>query len=279
MKQTFWAILLLIGMYGQAQSISVLSYNIRYDNPEDGENNWKYRKEFLISQLKFFGPDVFGTQEGLINQLKDLDTGLQEYSYFGIGRDHGDDRGEFTAIFYNHNKFEVVEESTFWLSTTPDKPSKDWDAALPRICTYGHFKSKSNPSEFLLFNTHFDHRGKIAREKSAQLILEKIKQFNPKNLPVILMGDFNLESDSKGIQLITEQMLDTQIAAGSDAHGPKGTFNGFDFTKPVKNRIDYIFTSPENIKIIKSAILSDSFDCRYPSDHLPVYAELRLMAQ
>ncbi|RDY60222.1 endonuclease/exonuclease/phosphatase [Flagellimonas nanhaiensis] len=279
MKRTFWVIVLLLAAYGQAQSISVLSYNIRYDNPGDGLNSWEHRKEFLISQLKFYGPDVFGTQEGLIHQLKDVDAGLEQYRYFGIGRDHGDERGEFTAIFYNQNKLELLEESTFWLSKTPEKPSKYWDAALPRICTYGHFKAKDGPTEFLLFNTHFDHVGEIAREESAKLILKKIKELNPNKLPVVLMGDFNLESNSKGIQLIMEQMADTQIAAGSNAHGPQGTFNGFDFTKPVTRRIDYIFTSTVNIEIIKSGILSDSFDCRYPSDHLPVYAELKLKNQ
>ena len=279
MKQTFWVIVLLFVTYGQAQSVSVLSYNIRYDNPKDGINNWKHRKDFLISQLKFYGPDVFGTQEGLIHQLKELDAGLEQYSYFGIGRDHGDERGEFTAIFYNHDKFELLRENTFWLSKTPEKPSKDWDAALPRICTYGHFKAKDSPVEFLLFNTHFDHMGKIAREESAKLILKKIEELNPNKLPVVFMGDLNLESDTEGIQLIVKNMLDAHVAAGYNAHGPAGTYNGFDFTKPVTRRIDYIFTSPNNIEIKKSGILSDSFDCRYPSDHLPVYAELKLKNQ
>ena len=279
MKRTFWVMVLLFVACGQAQSVSVLSYNIRYDNPKDGINNWKHRKDFLISQLQFYGPDVFGTQEGLIHQLKELDAGLEQYSYFGIGRDHGDDRGEFTAIFYNHVKFELLKENTFWLSKTPEKPSKDWDAALPRICTYGHFKVKDSPVEFLLFNTHFDHVGKIACKESAKLILKKIEELNPNKLPVVFMGDLNLESDTEGIQLIVKNMLDAHVAAGHNAHGPVGTYNGFDFTKPVTRRIDYIFTSPNNIEIKKSGILSDSFDCRYPSDHLPVYAELKLKNQ
>ena len=168
----------------------------------------------------------------------------------------------------------MLDQGTFWLSPTPDRPSKGWDAALPRICTYGHFKTLKDSVEFYVFNTHFDHVGVTAREESAKLILKKISELNPQGFPVVLMGDFNLESTSKGVQLILEKMLDVHIAAGTNAHGPKGTFNGFEFTKPVERRIDYIFTSPDGFEILKSGILSDSFDCRYPSDHFPVYARL-----
>ena len=128
----------------------------------------------------------------------------------------------------------------------------------------------------MVFNTHFDHVGVKAREESSKLILKKIKELNPDGLAVILMGDFNLESDSPGVQVILGEMEDAHIAAGKDAFGPNGTFNGFDFTKPAERRIDYIFVSPNTIEVLKSAILSDSKDLRYPSDHLPVFARLRL---
>src|SRR5690606_5031135 len=169
-------------------------------------NNWDNRKEFLISQLNFHAPDVFGTQEGLVHQLKDIDAGLEDYTYFGVGRDHGDDRGEFTAIFYNKEKLNLLEQSTFWLSETPETPSKGWDAALPRICTYGLFENKEDGSKFMVFNTHFDHVGVKAREESSKLILKKIKELNSDNLPVVVTGDFNLESDSPGVQVILTQM-------------------------------------------------------------------------
>ncbi|WP_418502148.1 endonuclease/exonuclease/phosphatase family protein [Flagellimonas sp.] len=258
----------------QSQTIDVISYNIRYDNPDDKPNNWDNRKEFLISQLNFHAPDVFGTQEGLVHQLKDIDNGLGNYTYFGVGRDHGDDRGEFTAIFYNKEKLNLLDQSTFWLSETPITPSKGWDAALPRICTYGLFESKEDGNKFMVFNTHFDHVGVKAREESSKLILKKIKELNPDNLPVVVTGDFNLESDSPGVQVILTQMADAHLAAGENAFGPKGTFNGFEFNKPVERRIDYIFVSDE-FEVLKSAILSDSKDCRYPSDHLPVLARLQ----
>lgn len=274
MKKYIGLVFMLGVLYGiQAQTIDVMTYNIRYDNPNDKPNHWDNRKDFLISQLNFYAPDVFGIQEGLINQLKDMDNGLEDYTYFGIGRDHGDERGEFTAIFYNQGNIELLKEGTFWLSTTPEVPSKDWDAALPRICTYGFFKDKESGARFFVFNTHFDHVGMQAREESAQLILQKIKELNPDNHPTVLMGDFNLESDSKGIQLIVQQMKDTHVEAGANAFGPNGTFNGFDFSKPVDKRIDYIFVS-NGFKVLKSAILSDSKDLRYPSDHLPVFSRL-----
>ena len=257
-----------------AQTIDVISYNIRYDNPDDAPNNWDNRKEFLISQLNFYNPDVFGIQEGLIHQVKEIDEGLKDYTYFGVGRDYGDERGEHTAIFYNTKRIKLLDESTFWLSTTPEKPSKGWDAALPRTCTYGIFQNKSDGTKFMVFNTHFDHVGVKAREESSKLILMKIKELNREHYPVALIGDFNLESDSSGVQVILGDMADTHIAAGQNAFGPRGTFNGFEFNKPVERRIDYIFIS-NKFQVLKSAILSDSKDCRYPSDHLPVFARLK----
>ncbi|RIV42231.1 endonuclease/exonuclease/phosphatase family protein [Flagellimonas pelagia] len=279
MKTLLFTLLLFTAMVGvNGQTIDVITYNIRYDNPNDKPNNWDNRKAFLISQLQFYAPDVFGTQEGLVHQLKDIDEGLEDYTYVGIGRDHGDDRGEFSALFYNTKKLKVLKQSTFWLSETPDVPSKGWDAALPRICTYGLFENKADGSKFMVFNTHFDHVGVTARAESSKLILKKMKELNPDGLPVILTGDFNLESDSSGVQVILGEMTDTHVAMGKNAFGPNGTFNGFEFNKPVERRIDYIFVSPNNVEVLKSAILSDSKDCRYPSDHLPVFARLRLVA-
>ena len=257
-----------------AQTIDIISYNIRYDNPDDAPNNWDNRKEFLISQLNFYNPDVFGIQEGLIHQVKEMDQGLEDYAYFGVGRDYGDERGDHTAVFYNKQRLKLLNQSTFWLSLTPDKPSKGWDAALPRTCTFGVFENKADGTKFMVFNTHFDHVGVKAREESSKLILQKTKELNTGNYPVALIGDFNLESDSPGVQVILGDMTDTHMAAGKNAFGPKGTFNGFEFTKPVERRIDYIFVS-DKFQVLKSAILSDSKDCRYPSDHLPVFARLK----
>lgn len=258
----------------EAQTTTVLTYNIRYDNPMDSLNSWDNRKDFLISQLRFYEPDVFGTQEGLLHQLKDIDNGLPGYSYFGKGRDDGKEAGEFSAVFYNGNSVELLEQTTFWLSETPEKPSKGWDAAIKRVCSYGKFRSKMNDAVFWVFNTHFDHIGEQARKESILLILKKIKEINTEALPVILMGDLNLPPEHKSIKYLATQMGDSYILAGENNFGPAGTFNGFKFNEPVMHRIDYIFTSKGDFRVLKNAILSDSRDCRYPSDHLPVYSKL-----
>ncbi len=258
------------------QTLDILTYNIRYDNPGDSLNNWDNRREFLISQLQFVEPDIFGTQEGLVHQLKALKSGLEGYDYFGKGRDDGQEGGEFSAIFYNTEKLELLENQTFWLSETPKTPSKGWDAAIKRVCTYGKFRARTGGSLFWVFNTHFDHIGEEARKQSAILIRKMIKQLNPEGIPVILMGDLNLEPDHPAIVALASEMDDARILAGEKAFGPEGTFNGFEFTTPVTRRIDYIFLSPGNFKLEKYAVLSDSKECRYPSDHLPVYIRAKL---
>ncbi|WP_420603033.1 endonuclease/exonuclease/phosphatase family protein [Flagellimonas sp.] len=273
-RKIFVAALICCVWLMNGQTLDVMSYNIRYDNPKDSLNSWEHRKDFLISQLNFYAPAIFGTQEGFVHQLKDIEKGLSNYSFFGVGRDHGDERGEFTAIFYDKKQFELLKEDTFWLSPTPEKPSKGWDAALPRICTYGLFKTIQEGKKFYVFNTHFDHVGKEARTQSASLILNKIKELNSKNLPVIVLGDFNLEDNSAGIQLIANVLSDAHILAGKNAFGPRGTFNGFNFTQHVTRRIDYIFVADQSFKVLKSGILSDSQSCRYPSDHFPVLVRL-----
>jgi endonuclease/exonuclease/phosphatase family metal-dependent hydrolase len=269
-------IILLVFACGliNAQDLKVMSYNIKYDNTSDTVNNWNNRKAFLISQLNYYNADVIGTQEGLHHQLEDIKSALDRYDYVGLGRDNGDTKGEYSAIFYNKEKVKVLKNGTFWLSLSPDKPSKGWDAALNRICTYALFKDKDTKETFWVFNTHFDHRGDVARVESSKLILKKISEINKKDLPVVLTGDFNLTAQDQGILEITEQMLDTHVVAGENAFGPKGTFNGFHFEKPVQNKIDYVFISKDGFKVIKSGILSDSQDCKYPSDHFPVLVDL-----
>ncbi|NOX65727.1 MAG: endonuclease/exonuclease/phosphatase family protein [Chlorobi bacterium] len=259
-----------------AQTIKVITYNIRYDNPNDGENRWDNRKEFLTDQIKFYEPDFLGTQEGLAHQISFIDNTLSQYNYIGIGRNDGKSEGEFSAIFYNSEKFAPIKYSTFWLSETPDIPSKGWDAALNRICTYGLFENKTTKEKLWIFNTHFDHRGVEARKNSAKLIIKKIKELNKENLPVVFMGDLNLEPESEAIKYLSTQMNDTKSVSSKVVFGPTGTFNGFKFDKPVTKRIDYIFVSKGNIEVEKYAVLSDSKDLRYPSDHLPVYAEIIL---
>ena len=200
---------------------------------------------------------------------------LEDYKWFGEGRD-GKNKGEFSAIFYNTEKFEVLDMGTFWLSETPHRISIGWDAALNRICTYGLFREKASGKEFYVFNTHFDHLGEVARLRSAELIVDRIKNINAENLPVVLMGDFNLEPASSALAPILGYLNDAKAVASEVAYGPEGTFNGFKFHEPVTKRIDYVFTSPEGIEVLKHGVLSDSKDLKYPSDHFPVLVVLRL---
>ena len=257
-----------------AQQVKVLTYNIRFDNPGDSLDAWPHRKEYLIRQIAFYAPDVFGTQEGLVHQLEAMDEGLPGYAFFGKGRDRGDRSGEYSAVFYNTSSLVLEREGMFWLSPTPDVPSKGWDAALNRICTYGRFRMSEGGRRFYLFNTHFDHLGEAARMHSVRLILEKIREINTDGLPVVLTGDLNLEPDSGPIRELAAQMEDTRILAGDRAFGPEGTFNGFDCTQPATRRIDYIFCSPGDFRVLRQATLSETTGRGYPSDHFPVWAEL-----
>lgn len=259
-----------------AQSLKLMTYNIRLDVASDGENAWPNRKEYWALQLSFYEPDIFGIQEALPHQVTDIVTLLPKYNYVGIGRD-GIGKGESSNIFFKKDRFTVLQESTFWLSETPDKISKGWDAALNRVCTYVLLKDDKTKQAFWVFNTHLDHIGDLARTNSIQLILSKIKQLNIKNYPVFFMGDFNSEPNEDRIIQLNAQMDDSRKISQEKPFGPSGTFNGFKHDEAVTKLIDYIFLSKSSpYKVRKYAILSDSKDLKYPSDHFPVYIEVSL---
>ncbi len=275
MKYSFLLVFcFFLGNLLNAQELEIMSYNIKFANESDGENAWSKRKNHLTNQLKFYEPDVFGVQEALVGQLKHFKTEMPAYKYVGVARDDGKEAGEFSAIFYDSEKLEILEENTFWLSETPDKISVGWDAALERICTYAKFRDKESGKTFWMFNTHFDHVGQKAREESAKLIYKKIKEVNAEELPVLLSGDFNLEPEATGIQYLSEKLNDSKKITSLD-FGPEGTYNGYNFTAPVTRRIDYIFVS-DRVEVKKYAVLSDSWDLKYPSDHLPVMVKVKL---
>lgn len=257
-----------------AQNLKIMTYNVRYDNPNDGENAWQNRKAFFCSQLSFYEPDIFGIQEALPNQVTDIAGMLPKYIYVGIARD-GVGKGESSTIFFKKSRFQVLQQNTFWLSETPDIISKGWDAALNRVCTYVLLKDNKTKQKFWVFNTHLDHMGELARTNSIQLILSKIKALNIKNYPVFLTGDFNSEPTEERIIQLKKEMNDSHDVSEDKPFGPSGTFNGFTHNEAVTRRIDYIFLSKESpYKVKKQAVLSDSKDLKYPSDHLPVYVEL-----
>jgi endonuclease/exonuclease/phosphatase family metal-dependent hydrolase len=255
-------------------SYNLVSFNIRYDNPSDGINSWPNRKERVAALLQFHNADIACLQEALYYQIEYLEQQLPNFRWVGVGRDDGDKNGEFAAIFYNAEKFSVIETNNFWLSTTPNTPSIGWDAACIRICTYAKFKDKRTKKVFFVFNTHFDHVGVLAQQNSANLVIDRINAIAA-GFPVVLTGDFNLLPESQPIQKISSILNDSWVVSKEPNYGPLGTWNGFDYSSDLKQRIDYIFVN-EHFAVSKVAHLSDSKDKRFPSDHLPVFARLIL---
>ena len=253
------------------KKIRALSYNIRYENFDDGKNQWDLRKEALINYLKDKSPGIVGMQEVLHSQLLDLNLSLSEYSFVGVGREDGKKKGEFCPIFFNTFRFELIESETFWVSETPEKISVGWDAALERICTYARFKDLENNREFWIFNTHFDNIGVKASSKSVKIILKKIRKINKEKIPILLTGDFNLTPEKKPIKMLQGFFQD--ILAYLNIKDPKyGTFNGFKTLVDSPQRIDYIFQ--KGFKVLKGEHLwIKTPEGLWASDHHPVYLE------
>ncbi|WP_299182447.1 endonuclease/exonuclease/phosphatase family protein [uncultured Chryseobacterium sp.] len=268
-----WMFLMFFTL-GFSQDLKVMSFNIRLQLASDKENAWTERKPEALALLNYYHPDFFGVQEALPEQMKDIKNGLVNYDYVGVGRDDGKEKGEFSAIFYDKNRLQVLKSGTFWLSETPEKPSKGWDAAYNRVCSYAVFKDKKSKKEFLALNLHFDHVGNVARVQSADLILKKIKELNPGNLPIILSGDFNLTEDTEPIKIISKNLNDSFYHSETPHYGPVGTFTAFNINEIPKDRIDYIFI--KGFKVKSHRHINDRREnLLYPSDHFPVLVELK----
>ncbi len=254
------------------QSYVMMTYNIRYDNPDDGPDNWKHRKKDMVRFINRISPLVLGIQEGMGHQVAYLNEHLKDYDFIGVGRDDGKTEGEYCAIFYQSNQLKLIKSGTFWLSETPSAVSTGWDAALPRICTYGLFEEVDSKERFWVFNTHFDHKGVLARENSAALLVNQIPSINRENLPLVLMGDFNATPLEMPITTINSVYDDCLEKTTSEPKGPTGTVNGF--TK-VNNsrRIDFIFCSGFSTQSLEHIEAKTSRN-RHLSDHLPVVATL-----
>ena len=258
-----------------AQEVKVLSYNIKYDNVNDKVNNWNDRKEAMVELLDYYEPGIIGMQEVLDHQLTYLDENLSDYTFIGVGRDDGKKKGEYSPILYNTKKFKLLKNETFWLSETPHEISVGWDASMERICTYGVFVDIESGKQFMVFNTHFDHIGTVAREKSAELIVTKIKEINSNKLPVVLMGDLNLSPNETPIKFLQGALTDGQSITKKPFYGPTGSFSGFDHNRVLNNRIDYIFV--ENFEVLEYIHIDDRMENnKHISDHLPVFANLEM---
>lgn len=274
MKRFILILLWMAAPFVSAQTLKVMTFNIRLSVDSDQENSWEHRKKETMGLISYYHPDVLGVQEALPQQMTDLKATLSGYQTVGVGRDDGKNKGEFSAIFYDESRLKLLQSGTFWLSPTPEVPSKGWDAALNRICTYALLQEKKSGKKFWAFNTHFDHVGDLARVNSAKLILEKIQKMNTQKLPVVLTGDFNLTADTEPLKVLAAAMSDTQLHSQTPHYGPLGTFQNFDVTTPAKDRIDYIFTN--NFDVLSNRTINDRREnLLYPSDHFPVMAELK----
>ena len=266
--------------FGQKnEPINAMSFNIRYDNPEDGPQNWHHRKENVVRMINFYDLDIIGMQEVLVGQLNYLKTNLKQYKTVGVGREDGKEKGEFSPIFYRKDRFKELKSGTFWLSETPQKVSKGWDASLERIATWAVLKDKTTGREFIFMNTHFDHRGNQARIESAKLLKQKSIEL-ARGLPLILTGDFNLVPESEGINTLIEpdgkNTLVNSSSVAKTTYGPNWTSTGFN-NRPFDQRrvIDYIFL--KNIKtVFKYAVFTERLNDLQLSDHCPVFVQIKL---
>jgi endonuclease/exonuclease/phosphatase family metal-dependent hydrolase len=275
--------------FAQQQNVStvievrVMSFNIRNGRANDGENSWKHRKEFVADVIRDTHPDVVGLQEAFRFQLDVLREQLPEFHEVGEGRD-GDQQGEYSAILYRSSRFTAEDSGTFWLSDTPEVKSRHWGNRYLRICSWARLKEISTGKFFYIYNTHFDHQSQNARLKSAQLIAQRIQQ-RQHTEPFVLTGDFNAGEDNpvvlylKGRETTLPRSPITTLDTFRKLH-PKekaaGTGGGFEGRRE-GNKIDYIFV-PTETEVMEAAIVRTKRDGRYPSDHFPVTAQIRLQA-
>jgi len=259
---------------GPSPSFHIASYNLRLNLASDGPNAWPKRAEAVKALIRYHEFDVFGTQEGLPEQIEDL-ARMDEFAHVGVGRDDGKRAGEHSAIFYRKARFEVLSQGDFWLSQTPDVPSKGWDArCCNRLASWVQLRDRESQRRFYVFSVHFDHEGEVARKESAQLLLRKVKEIAG-TAPVFCLGDFNSTPETEQIQRMQAALRDAYLVSQSPPYGPVGTFNGFKIDAEMKARIDYVFVSA-GISVLKYGVLSDSLSGRFPSDHHPLLLRVRL---
>ncbi|MDR3058685.1 MAG: endonuclease/exonuclease/phosphatase family protein [Prevotella sp.] len=283
MKKLFYflaAVLLLTSCNSKPIDLNVMSFNIRYDNPEDSLDNWQYRKDIAAQTIKNQNADIVGAQEVLVNQLNDLKSRLPEYNAIGVGRIDGVDKGEYSAILYKKDRFNEIESGNFWLSETPEVVgSLGWDGACERIATWAVLEDTSSKKQFFFINTHLDHVGKVARQEGVTLLLDRATTLS-KGLPIIMTGDFNATPDSDVIKHVTDTSNPEHLIHSKDIavekSGTEWTFHGFGRV-PMERRefIDYVFVS-KDIKVLKHSVLPEKSDDKFISDHSVVVAQIEI---
>jgi endonuclease/exonuclease/phosphatase family metal-dependent hydrolase len=269
--------------------LRVMTFNIRYGTAHDGDNSWENRRQKVFDVLSNHKSDVVGLQEALYFQIEEILKAVPQYSMVGVGRDDGKTEGEYCAILYDHDRFDVNETDTFWLSDTPEScGSITWGNACTRICTWARFVDKESGNAFYVYNVHLDHISQYSREKSAVLLSERINQRKHQD-PFIVTGDFNVGEENPVVKYLTGDashldkngdklpnpvpLIDTFRRLHPDAT-EVGTFNQFKGNCDGE-KIDYIL-APSTVKVLQAQILHDNVNGSYPSDHFPIVARLIL---
>jgi endonuclease/exonuclease/phosphatase family metal-dependent hydrolase len=280
---TFFLIALAVSS-AFSQTLKVMSYNLRLDTPDDGVNQWPKRTSKVVALITKYNPDIIGVQEALHHQLQDLMKMLPDYSYCGVGRDDGKEKGEYSAILFRNSRFGLLDTKTHWLSETMDVPgSKSWDAAITRVFTTARFFDRNTKKEFVMVNTHFDHIGKVARAASAGMIKAYLAGMEggannmgeKDEIPTLVSGDFNSEpTEEPYLNMINEKdkfiLYDARPAAST-----AGTYCGFKVGGIPCRTIDFIFHSKEWVAR-NYQVITDNDGTYYPSDHLPVLVDFDL---
>lgn len=257
-----------------AETLRVMTFNVRYPNPGDGPDAWPQRRDLLVEVVRAQSPDVMGTQELFYEQGQYIVDKLPGYTWFGLSR-RGNHEDEHMGVFYRKDRLKLLDNGDFWLSQAPEKPgSSAWGMSLPRMATWGLFEMQGAGRRFLFINTHLAHRDvdEAARQKSAQLLAFRVG-LQDQDLPVVLTGDFNAPAGGPAYSILVPPMRDARVQAG-EKPGPEGTFHGFRGTVGPA-RIDWIlYRAPWEVERVEAITFQRGG--RYPSDHLPVAAVFRL---
>lgn len=253
----------------QPVSLSVISYNIRTGEAEDGTNSWRYRYPASAMMIMDQKPDIFGLQEAYDYQVRYLEEYCPGYKSAGVGREDGKKEGEHMSIFYNKKTVSLLKWGTYWLSETPDKPSMGWDAACKRTATWALMKDKRSGKKFYFVNTHLDHVGWEARKKGLALIVDRIAAMNPEGYPMVLTGDFNMTIDRPEFDDLKKIMLNTRETAVKTDR--QDTFNGWGKGGGI---IDYIWFKGFSSCTEYETITKPYMERAYISDHYPIRATL-----
>jgi endonuclease/exonuclease/phosphatase family metal-dependent hydrolase len=270
--------------------LKVMTFNIRYGTADDGENRWENRQQMVIDVLRENQLDVVGLQEALDFQISQIRQGLSEFGQLGVAREDGKTKGEYCTILYRRDRFDVNESGTFWFSDTPEVPgSNQWGGACVRICTWARLVEKKTGNAFYHYNLHLDHVSQPSREKSAVLLAQRIRERKHPD-PFIVTGDFNAGENNPAVMYLRGKAALSEGESKSENPVPAvdtfrvlhpdanevGTFNQFAGNRKGE-KIDFIFTLPD-VQVLESQIVHTERNGRYPSDHFPVTARLRLPA-